>query len=392
MGKMNEIPVVFSKGEFERRHGQMRQALEGAGLDAILITAPASIAYAVGDPTGFQRTGLALGLSAVLLTPKRVITLVRKYERESALFGSPADEVIGYSGDVQAAQDPPAVIAATLRDQGLGTARIGYEGDHWGITQRDLQSLSALLPQAKFEDASTLVTGAATIKSEEELEVMRQASSITESGVAGFTEAVASGATEAGIAAAVLAAMIEAGSEYPYYHPFVLSGERSAFPHAIWSNRAVAPGEAIFTELSSALGRYHAPLVRTALIGDSTPVEQFYDLARAAQEAAIASIRPGASTGDVDRACREVVNSAGFSDSFRHRCGYAVGIDWVGRKALSLRPDGDEELVPGMTFHMPTNLFHPDGFGVGCSETVAVTATGSEVLSRGERALIRIDA
>jgi Xaa-Pro dipeptidase len=218
---------------------------------------------------------------------------------------------------------------------------------------------------------------------------MREAMRCTEAALAAFADTVAPGVEEREVGAAELAAMIRAGSDFPSYQPFVLSGERSTLPHATWGRR-MQSGDSVYTELSGASRRYHAPSTRTAVLGRNPKAEELFKVALAAQHAAVEAMRPGATTGDVDEACRAVVRAAGRSGAFRLRTGYSVGIDWVSRKALSLRPGGTDVLEPGMVFHMPTLLLVPGELGVGVSHTVAVTETGAEVLGSMPDELIRI--
>lgn len=369
---------AFDAQEYGRRHAALLAAAEGLGCEALLLTSPQRLVYAAGDPTGFQRTGVQLGLSAVILAAHDSTFVVRRYEADSARTASPLRRVTDYMGDVE---QPVEVIARELDAMGLARAAVGLDLDRWGLTPRDREQLARLLPGLRMHDASAALDAVAERKSAAELEVMRRCMRLTELGVEAFFAHAVPGAREREIAAEILAAMTRAGSEPPFYHPFVLAGERSSMPHGVWSQRRLEADEPVFLEVSAALRHYHAPLVRTALTGRDAEVERVHGVACEALEAAIAAIRPGALTSEVDRAARSVVERAGLGEGFRHRTGYAVGIDWVVRGATSLAPGGSEPLAPGMVFHMPLNLFVRGRFCVGASNTVAVTDTGNEPLS-----------
>jgi Xaa-Pro dipeptidase len=378
----------FSRAEYDRRHASIREAMEARGLDALIVTAPQHLAYVAGDPHGFMGAGVQLGLSPLVMTRDRSAFLVRKFEVSSASADSAVDDVIGYSTDVEDPQDPVDVLASLLSDYGLGYARIGVEGDVWGLTPADLDGLRRRL-SAEFVEASDIVRRASTVKSEEELELMRQVSRVSVAGVEAFIDAVEPGATEADVVSAVWHALVHAGSEFPYYMPYVLSGERTALSHGAWALRTIGDGDVAFTEQSGSLLHYHSPLARTVVLGSNPEAEHVYGLARTAQDAAIERMRPGATTGEVDAACRNALAEAGRDDWLSHRVGYAVGIDWVGRKALSLQPEGEDVLEPGMTFHVVALLSHPGKFGIFISDAVVVTDGEPEILSGFSRDLVR---
>ena len=382
----------FSQREFDRRLALIQQKLEGRGLDGLIVTGITNLAYVAGDPVGWMtNSGATLGLAAAVVANGEVRIMVRLYEGDSARWLAPSWlTVVPYSGDADDPRNPPVVLAEVLQGMGLGSARVGVELDVPGLTPTDLEHLKRLLPNARFTDASDLIVSCSVVKSEEELSVMRRAMEATEAGVRAIESTLRPGVKESELASNVLAAMIGRGSGYPIFQPFVTSAARSSLPHAVWSERAVRNGESVFIEISGSVLRYHAPLIRTALIGSNGEVEAAYRVTKEALDAALGVIRPGITTGDVDKACRGVIKRRDYGPMFRLRTGYQVGIDWVTRGSISLMPGGTEELVPNMTFHVRPLLQDSGRFAVGCSETVAVTESGCSTLGTGLHDLIRV--
>lgn len=112
--------------------------------------------------------------------------------------------------------------------------------------------------------------------------------------------------------------------------------------------------------------------------------------------AALDEIRPGVACEVPHIACQKVIDAAGYTDNFRKRLGYSVGIsfapDWGEGAILSLNAGVKTALQPGMTFHLPPALRIYGRFTVGVSETIVVTETGWRQLGTVPRALTRIDA
>ena len=168
-------------------------------------------------------------------------------------------------------------------------------------------------------------------------------------------------------------------------------------PHGTWRRRALEADAPAFLEMAACHDRYHAALMRSAWIGTVRP--EALDMEKVCQEAlqaALDAIEPGAPCEAPHLACQRVIDRAGYTDNFRKRTGYSVGIsfapDWGEGSILSLYTGVTTPLQPGMTFHIPPALRIYGEFTVGVSETVVVTETGHQVLGTVERPLLRIAA
>jgi Xaa-Pro dipeptidase len=174
--------------------------------------------------------------------------------------------------------------------------------------------------------------------------------------------------------------------------PLVSSGPRSGIPHATWRRRRIGDGDAVALAMAACRDRYHAALMRTAHVG--VPPPELRDMEAACREglqAALDAMRPGEPCEAPHIACQRVIDRAGFTDNFRKRTGYSIGIafapDWGEGAILSLYTGVRTELRPGMVFHIPAALRAYGRFGVGVSETVVVTDDGVRVLGRTPRAM-----
>jgi Xaa-Pro dipeptidase len=121
-------------------------------------------------------------------------------------------------------------------------------------------------------------------------------------------------------------------------------------------------------------------------------VERIAGVVISGLNAAIETIKPGVTAGEVDAACRGKFIAAGIDQYFHHRTGYSIGIafppDWGEGHAMSLRSGDPAVLEPNMTFHMPPGVLVYGKYGIGFSETVRVTENGCEVLTEFPRELL----
>jgi Xaa-Pro dipeptidase len=109
-------------------------------------------------------------------------------------------------------------------------------------------------------------------------------------------------------------------------------------------------------------------------------------------DAAVATLRPGATARLVYRAWQDVVDAAGLSHYRRHHCGYCVGIgvppSWTGgNKVVGLRPDSELAIHAGMSFHVLSWLMDTGRGSHFLSNTVLVSAMGPDILTRNVPAL-----
>jgi ectoine hydrolase len=272
-------------------------------------------------------------------------------------------------------------LAGVLGDLGLSEARIGVEMENYYYSAKAHAVLAESLPQAVLADATALVNWQRGVKSEEEIVFLRKAARISEKIVRLAIEMAEPGLCKNELAAALMQAGIEGVGEdwgdYPAIVPLLPSGSDAAAPHLTWDGRPMQRGEGTFFELSGCYRRYHAPLCRTVYLG--TP-PAFYRRAEAALveglEAGLEAARAGNRACDVANALGAAMDKAGIVRGAR--CGYPIGLsyppDW-GERTISLRPEDETILQPGMTFHFMPGLWMED-WGMEITESILIRDSG----------------
>ena len=378
--------LLFEPAEYEARMARVRAEMARRGLDLLVVHTAQNIFYLTGHYT------FAIGNYQCALVPAEgePTIVVRDLEAGNARTMSwVSDDGIVTWEDVD---DPVAVTVNTLRERGLARGRIGLEEHSFYLTSWTATRTRRELSGVEVVDAGGLVELARRVKSPREIEYIRRACRATARGMRDAIDEITVGNTENDVAAAAFSGMVRDGSEFLTNDPIVTSGPRSGIPHTTFKRRVLEHGDAVLLEMGAAYNRYVGPLMRCAVIGQpDDQVRRFADVCVEALSNAIAAIKPGLTAGDIDEACRGTIERAGLYDHFRKRTGYSVGIGfapgWVEGAVLSVQKEEPTVLEPGMVFHLPPALRMPGRFAVGCSETVAVTDTGCEVLSSFPREL-----
>jgi Xaa-Pro aminopeptidase len=373
--------AAFSDGEYRRRQDAVLREAEAFGVDAVAVTYDIHTEYLTGT------TGSQFWVAPVILVPGAASTfLVREFEADRVLLQARVDEVVTYEGR----DDAVRRWAEELRRLGLDRSVLGLELDNFGLTHRDVAELRRLLPGLRICDVSHVLPRIMAIKSDEELSAMETCMRWTILAIETFGDALVEGTTERVVRDEMRRAVMDGGSED--LRGEVVFGDRTAIPHAAGTEHRLRAGDVAFTEASAYHLGYCAALCRTAIVGDHPDAISLFSVAEEALDAAIAALRPGATAGDVDAACRRVIEGRGLGASFRHRTGYANGLRANGRLNISLHPGATDVIEERMTFHLPIILFEPGRFSVGCSESVVVGSSGAEPIGTAAPRLIRRSA
>jgi Xaa-Pro aminopeptidase len=378
--------LTFKSEEFSRRIASVRDGMAERALDVLAIHGAQAIFYLTG-----HYTFGALNYQCLVL-PRRAepVLIVRQLESGNAreLSWLPGESIVAWQDD----EDPIQYTAHRIRDLGLERGTVGLDENSFYTSARTARRLKLALPTASLVDASELLDRARRVKSAAEIDLIRHACELTALGMDAAFEAARPGVTENDVAAAAFTAMVRGGSEYLTVDPIVTSGSRSGVPHMTFHRRVLDVGDTMLLEMGAVFNRYVGPSMRSGVLGEPRPeVRRYADVCLEALAAALAAVRPGATAGDVEWACREPIERAGLGDAFRKRAGYSVGIGfapgWVEGSVVSLDRGSQTVLAPGMVFHIPPALRKTREFGVGFSETVVVTETGCEELPSAGRQL-----
>ena len=290
--------------------------------------------------------------------------------------------------------NPARATVDAINDAKLDAGRLGIESSSSLFPYGIGRAIVDALPQAQFEHASNLVTDVRLIQSPAELKYTRQAARVTDSMILAGVAAAGPGVPQPDIMAAIYQTMFHRRGSYPGFVPLVRATHTLEHEHGSWEDKRLAKKDVLFLEMSGCIERYHAPAGRLVFIG--TPPRQARFMQRVCEDAidaAAAKIKPGVAAEDVYAAWQGVVDGAGLEGYRRHHCGYAVGIgfppSWSGGGVpLGLRAGSKMELRAGMVFHLMSWLLRTGKGDYFLSDTVIVTDTGCERLTRASRDVV----
>ena len=381
------MELAFGIPTYHDRVARVRTRMSAQGLDGLLLSMPDVVHWL----TGVSSVGY-LWPQALVISGDDLEYVTRTTEEPGVHMCSWLERPRVY--DI-AVEDPIEVIAETVRKHGLDRATVGIELAAFTLLPGNWDRLRSLLPDVTWVDATLLVPEERLVKSAAEIAYQRQAAEMADYAMNRVLGAIRPGISETELAGIASQALGEAGSEYAAIPPMVVSGERSALVHALATRRTVSRGDVVCIELAGVVHRYHAVLMRTAVVGrPSGRVREVAACLERATEAAVAASAAGAPAPAPDDACNAVLAEFDLVRRRCHRVGYSLGVayppGWL--EPMTLVAGDEHTLAPGMSFTIEPNLHLPDeGFGMKMGETVLCTPAGPESLTRYDHTLHVID-
>jgi Xaa-Pro aminopeptidase len=348
------------------RVDRLRAELDAFGAETFLATNSCNVRYL---------TGLDSSNAAVLVGRGSVVVLTdgRYLEAARALDGV---EVLPIDRDL-------------LSDLGgrLGTVAeqpVAFESDT--ITVAGLESLSAngttLVP------AKGVVLGLRAVKDAGELDAIRRAAAVTNAVYERLAGEALVGRTEADVAWWVEQAFHDEGADGAAFDTIVASGPNAALPHHHPGSRVIRPGEPVIVDAGALVDGYCTDCTRTfatGLLPDD--LQLAYDLCRAAQEAALTAVRPGAAAADLDAIARSAIEQSQLAPVL-HGLGHGVGIEI--HELPVLRPTSTDVLASKNVVTIEPGVYLAGRGGVRIEDLVVVTDDGCDVLTTFTKDLVTL--
>jgi Xaa-Pro dipeptidase len=336
--------------EVTRRYANVRAALERDDLDALIVCG--------SEYTGFE--GAVTYLSGFTIVHRYAYVLLPLEGEPAIVFPAEAR----YVGEHVFADRPGEWLADRLRGK-----RVGVYGLDYVMTVRDHAALAPFMDLIPWD---VQFDHARAVKSEHELESVRESVRINKDGFFAFRDAYAAGRTAAEVMAPAERLFVErgcgrltmnmvlVGAEFALARDNVVLGE-----FCIPSLEIAGPG-GHWVEVSRALGTPSAEVSRM--------LEAYGEYYEAAEEA----LRPGATAHDVHRAVSRGFTERGYH--LGHVTGHSIGMTMI--EFPKIGEGVETELAENMVFSMHPHAIAADGREcLYMQDTWLVTAGGGEPLA-----------
>ncbi len=374
------------------------------------------------DSDLYYLTGFDEQESVLVLRDKEphVVLFVRPRDPEREVWDGARAGVEGAVGEFGADEAfPIAELGSKLPELLENTARLYYRlGRDREFDSRVLDAIDKVRGRAKLGvwwpteivDSGTLLHEMRSIKSKDELDLMRRAVAITAEGHAAAMAAARPGMHEFEVEALLRSTFRKHGSERHAYEPIVGSGPNATVLHYHRNDRLMQDGDLLLIDAGSEYGYYASDITRTFPVNGkySAPQREIYEIVLEAQHASIEATRPGATLEQVHEASvrviaagllrlgilsgslDEAIEKQSYKPYYMHRTSHWLGMDvhdvgiyYQAGKARPLEAGMVITVEPGIYIAADADAVPEQyrGIGVRIEDDVLVTVEGCSVLS-----------
>ncbi|AUW59044.1 peptidase [Sphingobium sp. SCG-1] len=364
----------ISRAERAARIERAQRLMQQHDIGAILVEPGASLTYFTG-----VRWHRSERLTAAIIPAEgRPVIVTPFFERPSVA------ETLGIDADIRVWQEdeiPLALVAAFLKERGVGNTKIGIEETARFFA---FDGLRAALPGQSLVSANPVVRGCRMRKTPAEIALMQAASDVTLAAYRWTVPRVRTGMTPADISDMMNRATIALGGVPEF--SLVLIGEAAAYPHGSGKPQVVAAGSVVVMDCGCTVEGYQSDISRTFVHGANPTKDQrqVWEQVAKGQQVAFAAAQLGALAGAVDDAVRSYYESLGYGPRYAlpglsHRTGHGIGME--GHEPINLVHGEMTRLAEGMCFSNEPGLYLPGKFGVRLEDCFHMTAAGPKWFS-----------
>jgi len=348
---------------YSSRLVRLRRRIHELDVDAVVVAPGSDLRYLSGyDALPLERPTLLIVRAEgppVMVAPRLER---RRVEQEVQL----ADlQLHAYSE-----HDDALALAAGLLSAGQD-ATVAVGDQMWTAFTLGLQRE---LPGRRWIGASAIVAPLRAVKDADELARLAAAGQAIDEVHRRVPEVLAAGRSELAVARDLADMLREAHDAVSFV--IVAAGANASSPHHEPGPDLISAGDAVVIDIGGTLGGYCSDMTRTYAVGHAPDgFEEHYRVLQDAQAAAVAAVRPGVTAGEIDRAARSILESAGLGDAFVHRTGHGIGLDT--HEQPWILGGSDVPLVEGMAFSVEPGFYLEGRTGARIEDIVAVTSEGS---------------
>lgn len=349
------------------RVDRLRELMRTTDISAFLVTNRYNLRYLTGF-SGSAGAALITADAAFLLTDFRYVDQARS---QAAEF------------DIIQRQGPMEELIAELLSK-EHAENLAFEEET--VTFKEYLELEALVEQDLLP-VSGLVETLREVKDTAEIKTIKKACAIADAAFEHILTCIRPGMTERQIANELDFYMRSMGASGVSFETIVASGERSALPHGVATDKEIAVGEFVTLDFGCYYDGYVSDITRTIAIGEpSDQLKDIYQIVFDAQQQVMSAARPGMTGKELDAVARDYITQKGYGEAFGHTTGHGIGLEVHEGPHVSAISD-----VPLVANNIITNepgIYLSGIGGVRIEDDLLITENGVESLTQSPKELI----
>ena len=226
-----------------------------------------------------------------------------------------------------------------------------------------------------------------TIKDKEEIDNIRKACEITDKCFKHLLNFIKSGITEKEISYEIQRYFTSNGASGLAFDSIVASGVNSSMPHAVPTDKIIENGDIITLDFGCKYNGYCSDMTRTIFVGYvKEEIKEIYNLVLKNQKQTLEEMYDGANTKILFKMVENDFKIHKYE--LPHALGHGVGLDVHEEPSIGIRKENI--LKENMVITDEPGIYIPGKFGVRIEDTVLITKSGCEPLTKSYKGYIII--
>ncbi len=356
----SKVKLPFTQTEYKNRLDKLRTVMNNNDLNMVILTSMHNIAYY----TGFIYCSFGRSYGCVV-TEKKIITISANIDASQPWRRSVYENII-YT-DWKKDSFLKAIVSVVGRDE--PPKNIGIENDH--VTLEIKEKINSLFNFSKFKDVSRDIMNLRTIKSDEEINLIKNGARVADIGAEETVKHIKVGASELEIAMAgrdkmeLEIARIYPDAEYMDTWAWFQSGINTDGAHNPKTSRKLISGDILSLNMFPMISGYYTALERTLFLNEIDDASlKAWEANIKVHKRGLELIKPGAKCSDVCNELNDLFAQLGYLQYRTFGYGHSFGVlsHYYGRESiLELREDTATVLEPNMVISMEPMIMIPKG-------------------------------
>ena len=354
----SKVKLPFTQTEYKNRLDKLRTVMNDNDLNMVILTSMHNIAYY----TGFIYCSFGRSYGCVV-TEKKIITISANIDASQPWRRSVCENII-YT-DWKKDSFLKAIVSVVGRDE--PPKNIGIENDH--VTLEIKEKLNSLFNFSKFKDVSRDIMNLRTIKSDEEINLIKNGARVADIGAEETVKHIKVGASELEIAMAgrnkmgLEIAKIYPNAEYMDTWAWFQSGINTDGAHNPKTSRKLISGDILSLNMFPMISGYYTALERTLFLNEIDDASlKAWEANIKVHKRGLELIKPGAKCSDVCNELNDLFAQLGYLQYRTFGYGHSFGVlsHYYGRESiLELREDTATVLESNMVISMEPMIMIP---------------------------------
>ncbi len=346
----------------------LRNKLKAQNVEGMIISNPVNIKYLIG----IEAEGILLltRKENIYITDSRYIELV-----QSKL--TIVDEII--------VTDIKDITDEDYKNFFIFCENVGFEENY--VTYAKYKEYMHKYMINNLMETEQIIEKQRTTKDKDEIANTRKACEITDRCFKHLIDFIKIGMTEKEIAYEIQRYFIINGASGLAFDSIVASGVNSSMPHAVPTDKIIENGDIIILDFGCKYNGYCSDMTRTIFVGYvKEEIKEIYNLVLKNQKQTLEEMYDGANTKILFKMVENDFKIHKYE--LPHALGHGVGLDVHEEPTIGKRKENI--LKENMVVTDEPGIYIPGRFGVRIEDTVLITKSGCETLTKSYKGYIII--